>query len=369
MKISQKDKKIKKVLYFVNARMPTERAHGVQIAHICEAMGRQANVTLLIPKRRNNVKGSLYNYYNVKKTFKTKRVWLPDFYFNKRIFFLAHTILFLLLVRFFIIFKKYDIYFTREMYAGIFIKNTVIELHSLPEKNIFLKYSLLRAKKILVKTSYLKSEVEEIYGIEKNKVNVFPNGVNIKKFRIKQENVVVKKSFGIPSDKTIIMYTGSFFNPAWKGVDVLLKASDYIDSDKHIVLVGGTQEEIVEINSTYKNVLAIERLPNEKIISLLQTANFLILPNSGKYKESKYYTSPLKLFEYMAAKKNIIVADLPAIRDLVSEREVNFFEADDYKSLANIINNSIFDNNKIEASYKKVQLYDWSVRSDVILSL
>jgi len=71
----------------------------------------------------------------------------------------------------------------------------------------------------------------------------------------------------------------------------------------------------------------------------------------------------------MAAKKNILASDLPSINDLVNKEEVTFFEPDNYESLANTINKSIFDKNKIEASYKKVQLYDWKKRSDIILSL
>jgi len=364
-----KNKKIKKVLYFVNARMPTDRAHGVQIANICESLGLQSDTTLMIPKRSNVIKKNLYNYYSIKKSFITKVIKIPDFGHIGKIFFQLHTVFFLLIVRIFIFLKKYDVYITREVYAGIFKKDVIIEVHALPKDNVFLKYSLFRAKKILVKTSYLKKEIEKKYGINEGKVNVFPNGVNIKKFSIKQDNMDIKKSFEIPLDKTIIMYTGSFFDPSWKGVDVLLNASKLLDEKKHIVLVGGTQEEVMEINNTYKNVLAIERQSNEKIISLLQAADFLILPNSGKDLESKYYTSPLKLFEYMAAKKNILASDLPSINDLVNKEEVTFFEPDNYESLANTINKSIFDKNKIEASYKKVQLYDWKKRSDIILSL
>jgi len=369
MKDLAENKKIKKVLYFVNARMPTERAHGLQISNICESLGLKSDLTLIIPRRKNIIKDTIYDYYSIEKTFKTRVVKIPDFGSFNSISFHIHALLFLLMVRIIIFFESYDLFVTREIYAGIFIKNFVLEIHSSPKKNIFLKLSLQRAKKILVKTSYLKKELEEKYGIEKSKVVVFPNGVNVKKFNLQQDNNAVKGHYRIPLDKKIVMYSGSFFNPPWKGVDVLLDASELINQDKFIVLVGGTREEVLDINSAYKNVLAIERQSGEKIISLLQTADFLILPNSGKDRESKYFTSPLKLFEYMAARKNILASHLPSINDLVDTSEVTFFKPDNSQSLANAINNVVVDDIKIDALYKKVKLYDWNTRSDVILSL
>jgi glycosyltransferase involved in cell wall biosynthesis len=52
----------------------------------------------------------------------------------------------------------------------------------------------------------------------------------------------------------------------------------------------------------------------------LAQAEILVLPNTGT-KVSARYTSPLKLFEYLAAGKPIIASDLPALREVLRQEE------------------------------------------------
>ena len=63
---SKKDK----IYYITNARMPTEKAHGYQIAKMCEqfaALGHQ--VVLAVPRRFNTLKDSIYTYYDIEENF------------------------------------------------------------------------------------------------------------------------------------------------------------------------------------------------------------------------------------------------------------------------------------------------------------
>ncbi len=50
----------------INARIPTEKAHGYQIAKMCQAFARQgANISLWAPKRANEISDSVFSYYNL----------------------------------------------------------------------------------------------------------------------------------------------------------------------------------------------------------------------------------------------------------------------------------------------------------------
>jgi len=52
----------------------------------------------------------------------------------------------------------------------------------------------------------------------------------------------------------------------------------------------------------------------------LARANVLVLPNPASAISSRF-TSPLKLFEYMAAQRPIVASDLPALREVLSPDE------------------------------------------------
>src|SRR3989338_690359 len=68
-------------LYFLaNARMPTEKAHGIHIAKMCEAFIEQGvDLVLLVPARGAS-KESLQEYYGLRAPVPTVRLWVPDLY-------------------------------------------------------------------------------------------------------------------------------------------------------------------------------------------------------------------------------------------------------------------------------------------------
>ncbi len=71
-----------KLLYIANARIPTEKAHGLQIIKMCEAFVRQGvDVELVVPFRKH-VKAlkdkNTFEYYGVGKKFKIRKLPVPD---------------------------------------------------------------------------------------------------------------------------------------------------------------------------------------------------------------------------------------------------------------------------------------------------
>jgi glycosyltransferase involved in cell wall biosynthesis len=82
-------------------------------------------------------------------------------------------------------------------------------------------------------------------------------------------------------------------------------------------------------------------------------------------------TSPLKIFEYMAAERPIISADLPPIRDVLDESTAYFFRPGDSADLARVIRH-VMDNRaeaqqKAKAARAKVAHYTWEERMKRIL--
>ncbi len=61
-------------------------------------------------------------------------------------------------------------------------------------------------------------------------------------------------------------------------------------------------------------------LPPASVTAELARAHVLILPNTPTH-TSERYTSPLKLFEYLAAGRPIVASDLAALREVLRHED------------------------------------------------
>jgi hypothetical protein len=69
-----------KIVYVANARLPTERAHGLQIMQMCDAFARAGHeVALVVPDRQNPITATPWEYYGLEPCFMIVRVPIFDF--------------------------------------------------------------------------------------------------------------------------------------------------------------------------------------------------------------------------------------------------------------------------------------------------
>jgi glycosyltransferase involved in cell wall biosynthesis len=117
-------------------------------------------------------------------------------------------------------------------------------------------------------------------------------------------------------------YAGHLY--AWKGVDVLLEAIAQV-AEVHCLVAGGHEKEsdLARVQALATR-LGVERrvtftghLSPSEVPGILARADILALPNPASA-ISTHATSPLKLFEYMAAGKAIVASNLPAIREVLT---------------------------------------------------
>ena len=171
----------------------------------------------------------------------------------------------------------------------------------------------------------------------------------------------------MPLEKKIALYVGRI--EAWKGTDILFKAAEYLD-DVQVVAIGNGPEAIADLQKRYPRVTFLGVRPYPEIADNQAGADVLVLPNSGREEISARFTSPLKLFTYMASKIPMVVADLPSMREVLSEKEAYFFRADDSHDLARVIREALADekrNERAASAYAKVAHYSWSARAQRIL--
>ena len=113
-----------KLIYIDNARIPTEKAHGIHIMKMCEAFGKAkingelVCVELVVPKRLNGIKKDPFAYYEVEKVFKITKIPCVDltFIWLNMFTFWLQEISFLVATKVYLVFKKFDFLYTREQF-------------------------------------------------------------------------------------------------------------------------------------------------------------------------------------------------------------------------------------------------------------
>jgi glycosyltransferase involved in cell wall biosynthesis len=369
-----------KILYITNARIPTEKAHGIQIIKTCEAFSSLVdNVELVIPRRMNYIKKSPFEYYEIKRNFKIIKLPCLDLIILDK--YIGHlgmwieSLTFNLFALPYILFKKVDVIYTRDKLLIPFIwfkKNLIFEAHALPN-NYFL-YSLIfkKIKKIIVITEGLKDSFIK-KGANGDKILVAPDGVDLEKFNISLRKEECRKKLNLPSDKKIVLYTGHLYK--WKGVDILAKASRYLSNNIEIYFVGGTKKDIKNFkfkHSRFKSIKIVGHRSHSEIPYWLKAADVLVLPNSGKEEISREWTSPIKMFEYMASRTPIVASNLPSIREILNKNNAVLVNQNDEKDLAREIR-EIIENRDIAMilsrnAFENVKKYTWSRRANNILN-
>ena len=103
----------------------------------------------------------------------------------------------------------------------------------------------------------------------------------------------------------------------------------------------------------------------------LAAADVLVLPNTARTRMSERYTSPLKLFDYMAAHRPIVASDLPSLRDILTHENAILVGPDDASALRDgirkILDDKAFGVQLAERAFEDVHRYTWQKRAAKIL--
>lgn len=373
------------MLYYITyTHIPSKKAFGYAIAKMCSVLADHVPVTLIIPRgREREIAEDIFSHYNLARNFTVKE--LPCFdlfrfkFLGRRIPFIIRRFTFAVSVLFGVGLGEKDICYSRDLWSLVLMRlktaNLFLEIHYLSRLDAFFVRLIHFARKIVVITSFLKDELVSS-GYKREDVLVAPSGFDAAEFSLMKESKdELRKRLNFPRDKKIILYSGNLF--AWKGVYTLVDAFEHVKEDAILVFVGGSEDAIFDfkeyvLGKSYAGRMIILGHKNHKeIAAYLKAADILVIPNSAKKKISKYNTSPIKLFEYMASGVPIVASDLPSIREVLSNSDATFAEADDPNSLARAISNVILNYNeylnKARQAMNDVRKYDWSKRADNIL--
>jgi glycosyltransferase involved in cell wall biosynthesis len=196
--------------------------------------------------------------------------------------------------------------------------------------------------------------------------------------RLTSDPAGVASGFSRTDHRPIVAYAGHLY--AWKGVDLLLRALAQVPGVDGTI-VGGHEREpdlarLRSLSATLglgARVTFTGQVSPPEVPAWLAAADILVLPNPASA-ISTHATSPLKLFEYMAAGRAIVASDLPSIREvLTDDRTALLVEPGSPDAIAAAIRRLAADGvlraRLGAAAQAAVEEYSWSRRAERLEAL
>lgn len=178
------------------------------------------------------------------------------------------------------------------------------------------RYVLKRATKVVVVTDVLKRHYTD-QGYDPDKFEVIQNGIDPKLFNEKVDPSDVRAKFGL-AGKCVIGFVG--WARQWHRLDLLVDAfANLQQRENYAVLICGDGPAIPELREKAaqmglaQSVHFAGALDHSQIPAHVAAMDITVLPSIP------VYASPMKLFEYMAMGKAVVVPDQPNLREVVED--------------------------------------------------
>lgn len=347
-----------RLAYLANLRLPTEKAHGVQIAQQCDGfVDAGARVALVAPTRHNPIEVDVATYYDLPPRFRVVHVPAFDVIpFAGRLprrvaaaVVLANGARVASRLISAVLPAAPDLIHTRDVQiAAAAVSSglpTVYECHSRPgpHRAIVLRRIAKALRGVVTLTSILADELERL-GVPGDRILVAPDAVRTARFWGLPSRMEACRRLDVPEEVLRIGYVGRFETVGNdKGVGDLVDATARLAArgfPVELTCVGGTSEEQAPLRRRAAAAgLAASRLrlvahrPHAEVPLWMRTFDVAVLPLPDREFLAKY-VSPLKLFEYQAAGLPIVVTDLPSLREVLRPEDAVFVQPGDPGSLA-----------------------------------
>ncbi len=376
---------MKKLIYIANIRFPTEKAHGLQTAKTCEAFSKQdVSIELFVPWRFNTIHIDPFEFYGITYPFIVRRIFSIDLFYLVLIYlesiFWIQVATFSISVLIRLIFsrnKRNIVIYGRDEFTlallSLFGFKVFYESHT-GSRNLFVRILKRKARGFICISKGL-ADFYQAHGYSTDKICVSPDGVDIGMF----ENIVGKKEamrdeLCLPANTKIITYSGSIALYSWKGVDVFLDATHFLtEGDMRFMIVGGSISDIHKLRQKYTDdrILFMGRVSPHEVPKYLVASDVLVLPNKTGDIISEKFTSPMKLFEYMASGVPIVASDVPSIAEILDTTNANIFKANDSQSLADAVLRFVHNRSNSQRissrAIEDVKIYTWDKRAENLL--
>jgi glycosyltransferase involved in cell wall biosynthesis len=178
-------------------------------------------------------------------------------------------------------------------------------------------WQLTKTNQVLVVSSSLREYFLHQHRIYAGKFSVIPNAIDPEKGKVDaQEVAAIKAKFGFEG-KTVIGWVGSI--QPWHGVETLISSFAVVAKQRADIalLVVGSGETIATMQKIAAESGVVDRIhftgsvPHAAVFAHIAAMDITVLP------DTKWYCSPIKIFEYGLLGKAIVATHHAAVLDVM----------------------------------------------------
>ena len=310
-----------KMLYVAEVQLPGRKASSIHVMRMCRAFARQGiKVRLLALKSKQFTnEEELYRYYDVEDCFEIKLIQSPG---SGRLsaFYLAFRAMLEVL------FYRPDVAYTRSPVSSFFfsfmgcrfVYEAHVLLHHTGHKWLASFYRRFSQARRFLGMVAISSALKNLYverGTSAEDIFVAHDGADAKPLDVQGRL------------KGNLHFNAGYFGNVYKGrgVDIIIgMAHKMPEVGFHII--GGSSQDVDPTIEIPENMFFYGFLPPSEVHLYRNACDVLLAPyqpevfvsNKKAYSTSSYM-SPLKIFEYMSARKPVIVSDMPVLREVLAE--------------------------------------------------
>ena len=175
------------------------------------------------------------------------------------------------------------------------------------------------SSEVIVNSNYMKGELQRLFGLPYEKINVVPNGVNLNLFNGIERDYNFRRKYAMDNEK-IILFMGRLVYE--KGVQHLISAmpkilNGYHDAKLVIGGKGGMMDELkAQVNAMgiSQKVCFAGYLSGKDVQQMYKCADIAVFP-------STYEPFGIVALEAMLSENPVVVSDIGGLNEIVQHRE------------------------------------------------
>ena len=325
-----------RIAIITNSRIPSLTANSIQAMKVCQALTQLGYETRVFAPRETKPATweQLASHYGLSTQFEIE--WLPSIPALKRYDFTLYSIL---KARSF----KPDMIYTWLLNPAVVALwsgwPVILEMHAEVTGRVgpwwmrrFWRSST--RKRMLVTTRPLRDAIERVAGLRfpEDAVQLAPNGVDLSQYESLPDASDSRRQLGL-EDKQTAGFSGHVY--PGRGADLLFELAKRMP-EVNFLWVGGKPEDVNYwreklADAGASNVTMTGFMENSRLPLYQSAADVLLMPygrsiSASSGQDIAEVINPMKMFDYMAAGRAIVSADLPVIHEVLNEKNAVFCE-------------------------------------------